>query len=279
MESSVFATYWSVSERMIPKKGDLHDDWRDISTDGDFSGPPPSYTLIRGPILRLCHRMMAYSIAGRSQETENVTMTDLFYLRGLDVRSFVARLVEHFGLLTAEILKGLTVIAPELQIIDMVELVWLQIYVQLDDTWAWVDMGLERQPDAAAGVPGVAEDAPAVDEGDQAVLAPVYAPQQPPPPPPAPARTIPQRMARLKEDVHEIRGALTEQREVIDAMARDFYRFSTWVTTGLGRMMDSAGVTYTPYSQTHMSYQRRVRQRTGKASTSAAQQDLQQLDP
>ncbi|GKF47171.1 hypothetical protein Tco_0136973 [Tanacetum coccineum] len=59
--------------------------------------------------------------------------------------------------------------------------------------------------------------------------------------------------------VHEIRGALTEQREVIDAMARDFSRCSTWVTTGLGRMMDRAGVTYTPYSQTHMSYQRRIR--------------------
>ncbi|GJX55857.1 hypothetical protein Tco_0285754 [Tanacetum coccineum] len=76
----------------------------------------------------------------------------------------------------------------------------------------------------------------------------------PHPPPPAPARTMPKRMARLEEDVHEIRGALTEQRKVIDVMAPDFCRFSTWVTTGLGRMMDRAGVTYTPYSQNHMSY-------------------------
>ncbi|GJS42600.1 hypothetical protein Tco_0567643 [Tanacetum coccineum] len=30
-------------------------------------GPPPSYTLIRDLVLRLCHRMMAHSIAGRSQ--------------------------------------------------------------------------------------------------------------------------------------------------------------------------------------------------------------------
>ncbi|GJU75583.1 hypothetical protein Tco_1272653, partial [Tanacetum coccineum] len=60
------------------------------------------------------------------------------------------------------------------------------------------------------------------------------------------------RMARLEEDVHEIRGALTEQRE----------------------MMDRAGVTYVPYSETHVPYQRRrVRQRTGEANTSAAQQD------
>ncbi|GJT28536.1 hypothetical protein Tco_0908811 [Tanacetum coccineum] len=135
MESSGFARYYSESERMIPRKGDIHDYWRDISTDGDFLGPPPSYTLIRDPVLRLCHRMMAHNIVGRSQ-----------------------------------------VIAPELPMIDMAELVRLHICVQLDDTWAWVAMGPERQPDAAAGAPAVAEDTPAVDEGDQAILAPVQAP-------------------------------------------------------------------------------------------------------
>ncbi|GJR77361.1 hypothetical protein Tco_0089726 [Tanacetum coccineum] len=64
------------------------------------------------------------------------------------------------------------------------------ICVEIDDTWAWVALGPERQPDAAVGALGVAQDAP--------------------------------RMARLEEDVHEIRGALTEQREVIDAMAPIF---------------------------------------------------------
>ncbi|GKA91183.1 hypothetical protein Tco_0813053 [Tanacetum coccineum] len=103
---------------------------------------------------------------------------------------FIARLAKHFGLLTAKILKGLTVIAPELQI-------WLSCQ-------ALCLVG--------AGATSVAEDAPAIDEGDQNVPAP--------------------------EDVHELRGALTEQREVIDAMARDFSIFSTWVTTGLGRIMD-----------------------------------------
>ncbi|GKG61236.1 hypothetical protein Tco_0618961, partial [Tanacetum coccineum] len=49
---------------------------------------------------------------------------------------------------------------------------------------AWVAMGPERQPYATAGAPAVAEDVLAIDEGDQAVLAPVQAPQQPPPPPP-----------------------------------------------------------------------------------------------
>ncbi|GKC55885.1 hypothetical protein Tco_1083483 [Tanacetum coccineum] len=38
-----------------------------------------------------------------------------------------------------------------------------------------------------------------------------------------------------------IRGALTEQHEVIDAMARKFSRLCTWTTTSLARMMDRAG--------------------------------------
>ncbi|GJX29638.1 hypothetical protein Tco_0237717 [Tanacetum coccineum] len=219
MKSPSFARYWSESEGMIPGKGDLHDFWRDISTDGDFLGPPPSYTLIRDLVLRLCHRMMAHSTTGRKSEA---------YIFG---GQFVARLAEYFGLLTAKILGGLTVIAPELPIIDMAELVRLQI----------------------------TEDAPIVDEGGQADPTPIHAP----PPPPALARIIPQRMARLEEDVHKIRGVLTEQREVTDAMAYDFSRFSTWVTNGLGRMMDRAGVTYVAYAQTRVSYQRRVRQRTG----------------
>ncbi|GKF43545.1 hypothetical protein Tco_0208727 [Tanacetum coccineum] len=102
MESLGFARYWSESERMIPRKGDLHDYWSDISTTGDFLGPPHSYTLIRGPVLRLCHRMMAHSIAGRSQAPEKVTVIDLFYLRGLDVGSvnipyILARYLRRFA--------------------------------------------------------------------------------------------------------------------------------------------------------------------------------------
>ncbi|GJV57258.1 hypothetical protein Tco_1458263 [Tanacetum coccineum] len=241
MQTVGFGAYWAGSARQIPDKGDLRDYWMGISSFGDFLGKAPSYTMIRDPILRLCHRLIACSIAGRSQAPEKVTVMDLFYLWVMDFDSvnvpyllarylrlfaaerksgahiyegqFVARLAKHFGLLTAEILGGVMVIALELPIIDMAKLVRLQICVQFDDTWAWVAMGLERQPDAAAGPPVDAEDTPIVDEGDQA------------------------RMARLKEDVHEIRRALTEQRE------------------------------------------RRVRQRTDDAITSTAQQDQQQPDP
>ncbi|GKE93112.1 hypothetical protein Tco_1574207, partial [Tanacetum coccineum] len=81
------------------------------------------------------------------------------------------------------------------------------------------------------------------------------------------------------EDMHEIRGTLAEQREVISAMAHDFSRFCTWITTSLARMMDRAGVIYTSYFETPREYTRRVRHRNDDASTSTAQQDPQQPDP
>ncbi|GKC35301.1 hypothetical protein Tco_1047685 [Tanacetum coccineum] len=138
---------------------------QEVSYVGDFFGTTPSYSAIRDLILRLCHRLIACSIAGRSQAPEK------------------------------ERLRGLPVIALELPIIDMAELVRLQIHMEIDDTWAWVSIGPTRQPDAAAGVPRVAHDAPIINEGVQAVLTPVQAP--PPLQPPA-ARTMPQRMASIK---------------------------------------------------------------------------------
>ncbi|GKF58419.1 hypothetical protein Tco_0171956 [Tanacetum coccineum] len=183
-------------------------------------------------MLRLCHRMMAHSIAGRSQAPEKVIVTDLFYLRGLDVGSvnipyLLARYLRRFsaGRKSGALISG----GQFLLVIDMAKLVRLQICEEIDDTWSWVALGQERQPDAAAGAPGAAEDAPAVDEGDQAILEPVQAP----PPSPAAARTMPQRMARLEEDVLEIRGALAEQRKVIGAMAKDFSRFTVWAASGI----------------------------------------------
>nr|GEV72485.1 reverse transcriptase domain-containing protein [Tanacetum cinerariifolium] len=62
------------------------------------------------------------SIAKRSQAPDKVTVTNLFYLRGMDVSS----------------VNGLTVIVRDLFVIDMAELVRLQICVKLDNTWAWV---------------------------------------------------------------------------------------------------------------------------------------------
>ncbi|GKE76227.1 hypothetical protein Tco_1542347, partial [Tanacetum coccineum] len=128
MQTVGFGAYWAESARQIPDKGDLRDYWIGILSAEDFLGTTLSYTAIRDLILRLCHRLIACSIDGRSQALEKVTVTDLFYLRGIDVGS-------------------------------------VNICMEVDDTWAWVAMGLERQPDAMAGATRVAQDALAVDEG------------------------------------------------------------------------------------------------------------------
>ncbi|GJU05739.1 hypothetical protein Tco_1122169 [Tanacetum coccineum] len=70
-----------------PRQGDLRDYWIGISSARDFLGTAPSYTAIRDLILRLCHRLITCSISRRSQAPEKVTVTDLFYLRGMDVSS------------------------------------------------------------------------------------------------------------------------------------------------------------------------------------------------
>ncbi|GJU78593.1 hypothetical protein Tco_1275663, partial [Tanacetum coccineum] len=132
IESVGFGAYWAESARQILDKGDLSAYLIGISSARDFLDTAPSYTSIRDPMVRLCHRLIACSIAGRSQAPEKVTVTDLFYLRGMDFGSvnipylldrylrlfdswrkrgamisrgqFVARLDEHFGLLTEEML-------------------------------------------------------------------------------------------------------------------------------------------------------------------------------
>ncbi|GJU95491.1 hypothetical protein Tco_1320247 [Tanacetum coccineum] len=39
-----------------------------------------------------------------------------------------------------------------------------------------------------------------------------------------------------------------EQKGVLDSMARDYSRFTTWTVTSLSRMMDQSGVRYMSYS-------------------------------
>ncbi|GJS04201.1 hypothetical protein Tco_0320709 [Tanacetum coccineum] len=212
----------AASARQIPDKGDLSAYWRGITSEGDFLGMTSSYTTIRDPMLRLCHSLIACSIAGRSQSTEKVTVTDLFYLRGMDVGS--VNILLFFG-------KGLTVIVRDLLVIDMAEKVRLHICEELDDTWAWLAPGPERQHDAAAGALEVA---------------PVHAPQLPPAV--GPAKTLPQRVARLEEEVYGLRGSMAEQRDVLDSMAYDFSRFTTWMVSSLSLMMDHARVRYKPGS-------------------------------
>ncbi|GJR68876.1 hypothetical protein Tco_0014941 [Tanacetum coccineum] len=149
-----------MSWRQIPDKGDLRDYWMGISSARDFLGTTPSYTTIRDPILRLCYRLIACSIAGRSHAPEEGIFEGC--LRWVSLPTEDAGLIFLVGQ-------------------------FLLLVFELIDTWAWVAMGPERQPDVAAGAPADAEDAPIIDEGGHADPAPVQEPHQPPPPPPAPA--------------------------------------------------------------------------------------------
>ncbi|GKE58207.1 hypothetical protein Tco_1497392 [Tanacetum coccineum] len=213
---------------------------------GDFLGPAPSYVLIRDPVRRLCHRMIAYSISGRGQAPEKVTGFDLFYFRSMDSRTinvphllaqylfrhaerrksgarlsgghFIGRLAMHFGLVSDDGLRGL--------------------------------QGPERQQEAAAGAPEADEADQAAEEVAPEIPAPAPAPGHEHLPPPAPQpRTMSQRIDRLEEE-----------------------------------LMDASGQTYQPFDSTlvgssGLSFRRRVRPRTGDASTSIAPHTDAQPDP
>ncbi|GJX03922.1 hypothetical protein Tco_0189838 [Tanacetum coccineum] len=211
----------------------------------------------------------------RGRHLKRVTATDLFYLYSMDRGAanvlyllaqylfrhakgrnsgarlsrgyFIGRLAHHFGLGSNDGLRGLSIVARELPLINMGELVKLNICMEIGDDWAWVAPRPKRQHDAAAGALKAAKDALAVDMGGQAVLAPVQAPQQPPPP--TLGRTMTQRLGRLEEE-----------------------------------LMEASGQTYQAFDGTFrgsspVAFQRRTRQRTGEAITSTTQQDQQQPDP
>nr|GEW40074.1 hypothetical protein [Tanacetum cinerariifolium] len=129
MAEDGFGIYWSGSERVIPDKGDLSDYWVEISFDMDFLRGAPS----------------------RGQAPEKVTATDIFYLRNMDRGEadisyllaqylfryaegrksdarlseghFIRRLAHYFGLVSDDRLRGLSVLARELPLIDMGTLV------------------------------------------------------------------------------------------------------------------------------------------------------------
>ncbi|GJV01721.1 hypothetical protein Tco_1335290, partial [Tanacetum coccineum] len=155
------------SDRLIPDKGDLRDYWLEISSNKYFLGPAPSYVLIRDPVRRLYHMMIAYSISGRGHALEKVTEVDLFYLRSMD----------H---------KAINVVTRELLLIDLHELERFYICTRYGDTWAWVAQGPERQQAAVAGAPKAGEDGQCAEEVAPEIPAPTLALVQAPPPAPQP---------------------------------------------------------------------------------------------
>ncbi|GJT03144.1 hypothetical protein Tco_0824313 [Tanacetum coccineum] len=229
MAEDGFGAYWLGSERLIPDKGDLSDYWVEISSGMDFLRGAPSYTYIRDPVWRLCHRLISYSISGRGQAPEKVIVTDLLYLCSIDRGAanvpyllaqylfrhvkgrksgaslsgghFIGRLAHHFSLVSDDGLRGLSIVASELPLIDMGELV------------------------TAVGAPKAAEDAPAVDEGAQANPAPIQAPQLPPPPPVA--GRMPHSLGRLEEEIQGLRRDVGSLHGLVERSMTDQGKVST----------------------------------------------------
>ncbi|GKE30331.1 hypothetical protein Tco_1445715 [Tanacetum coccineum] len=77
------------------------------------------------------------ALLGGVRHLKKVTVTDLFYLRGMDVGSVnVPYLLARYLRLFASGKKQCAMIFGDLPVIDMGELVRLQICMELDDTWA-----------------------------------------------------------------------------------------------------------------------------------------------
>ncbi|GJU77551.1 hypothetical protein Tco_1274621 [Tanacetum coccineum] len=238
MAEAGFGAYWAGSDRVIPDKGDLKDYWIEILSDRYFLGPAPSYVLIRDPVRRLCHRMIAYSISGRRQAPEKVIGIGLFYLRNMDQGTanvlhllaqylfrhakgrksgarllgghFIGRLAAHFGLVSDEGLRGLQV--------------------------------------ATAGVHEADEASLTVDEGAQDVLAPAQAPS-PPLPVPQP-RTMSQRINRIEEEMRDLRHDVVGLLEVFKSFTTEQSRVSTWLISYMTQLMDASGHTYQAFENT-----------------------------
>ncbi|GKA27512.1 hypothetical protein Tco_0713680 [Tanacetum coccineum] len=252
---------------------------RQISSDRDFLRPTPSYVFIQGPVRRLCHRMIACIISGKGQTHEKYMFRHAKGRKSgarLSEGHFIGCLAAHFGLVSDQGLRGLSVVTRELPLLDLHKLGKLNIYERIGDTWAWVAPRPERQSDATAGAPRAAEDAPVVDEGAQADPAPMQAPQ---PPPPA-LRTIQQRISRLEDEVQELQRSVVGLRGDVVRSITDQGRFTTWMVSCMTQLMDASGRTYQAFDSTlvgssQLPYQRHTRHRTGDASTSA----LQQPDP
>ncbi|GJU93083.1 hypothetical protein Tco_1317839 [Tanacetum coccineum] len=239
-----FGAYWAGGDRLIHDKRDLRDYWIEISSNKDFLGPAPSYVLIRDPVRRLCHTMIAYSISGRGQAPEKVTGVDLFHLCSMDRGTtnfphllawylfrhtegrksgarlsggyFIGRLAMHFGLVSDEGLRGLQ-----------------------------VAQGPGRQHATVAGT----HEADKAGQAAKKVALEIPAPVKEPPPAPQP-HTMSQRIKRIEEEVHNLRSNVVSLRGVVESFTTEQSRVSTWLITRMTQLMDASDQTCQPFDST-----------------------------
>ncbi|GKE80204.1 hypothetical protein Tco_1550204 [Tanacetum coccineum] len=231
MAEAGFGAYWVGSDRLILDKGALRDYWMEILFGRDFLVPAPSYVLIRDPVRRLCHRMIAYSISGMGQAPEKVTGVDLFYLRSMDRRTTnVPHLLAQYLFRNAEGRKSGAMLSKGHFIRR-----WLCIL-------GWL----------AAAASAHEADKVGSAAKEVALEIPVPAPAQaPPPPPPAPQpRTMSQRIKRLEEEVNDLQRNVLGLRGDITSFTTKQSRVSTWLISCMTQFMDASGQTYQPFDST-----------------------------
>nr|GEY44154.1 hypothetical protein [Tanacetum cinerariifolium] len=186
----------------------------------DFLGPAPSYVYIRDPMRILCHRMISCSISGRGKAPEKVTGIDLFYLRSIDLRTAnISYLLAQYLFRHAARRKS------EARLSGGYFIRCLAAYFVLVG-----DEGLMGLSMITPGDPEDAEGTHDEIEGDQAILAPMQVPQ--PPLTAAQTEAMPQRIARVEEEVRELRQSIMRLHGVIDRSITDQSRFPTRRKTG-----------------------------------------------
>ncbi|GKE58172.1 hypothetical protein Tco_1497357 [Tanacetum coccineum] len=194
----------------------------------------------RDPMRRLCHRMIACTIYGRGQGPKKVIGVDLFYLRTMDWGT--ANVPYLLDIICSGMLRGGRA-EPGYLGDTSLDVLLSTLAQHLWEVWRHLGLGspgAKRQQGAAVDAPEADEDAPDAAEGAQANPAPAQA--LPPPPP----KTL----------------------------------FTAWEANGISHLLDVARASYTRYSKTRIPYQRRrVRRRTGEASTLGAPDADDQSDP
>ncbi|GJZ20795.1 retrovirus-related pol polyprotein from transposon TNT 1-94 [Tanacetum coccineum] len=214
-----FGAYWAGGDRLIHDKRDLRDYWIEISSNKDFLGPAPSYVLIRDPVRRLCHTMIAYSISGRGQAPEKCLFRHTEGRKSgarLSGGYFIGRLAMHFGLVSDEGLRGLQ-----------------------------VAQGPGRQHATVAGT----HEADKAGQAAKKVALEIPAPVKEPPPAPQP-HTMSQRIKRIEEEVHNLRSNVVSLRGVVESFTTEQSRVSTWLITRMTQLMDASDQTCQPFDST-----------------------------
>nr|GEV30736.1 reverse transcriptase domain-containing protein [Tanacetum cinerariifolium] len=112
-----FGAYWLGSERVIPDKGDLSDYRVEISSGRDFLRGTPSYTYIRDLVRRLCHRAanVSYLLAQYLFRHAEGRKSGARLSEG----HFIRRLAHHFGLVSDDRFRGLSVVIRKIPLIDI----------------------------------------------------------------------------------------------------------------------------------------------------------------